>query len=188
MPYTVTVSRTSDDYRRPVNTTETFRAESLDDAKAIALEAYLDRSIEYPTRMQALARAPLAETVFATLHSAFGPSDVDYDASDEEVEAAEEAYEKAKAEARLTLDRLIDPLFDWFQANEDDLFRGEYVPKDLSITIEKDDVECDERPDLESSFEGLFAQLEDELPKAREHAKAAAAITGALQAKGKGKK
>jgi hypothetical protein len=174
MPYTVTVSMTADDYKRPVNTTETFRAESLHDAKAIALNAYLDRTIEYPSRMKALARAPLAETVFATLHSAFGSFEVDEDADADAEEAAQEAHEKTQAEARLGLVRLIDPLFDWFKDNEATIFRGEYVPKDLSITIEKDGVECDERPDLEDSFESLFAQLEEELPEAREEAKAAA--------------
>jgi hypothetical protein len=170
MTYTVTVSMTADDYKRPVNSISAFRAETLDDAMAIALNEYLDRVVEYPTRMKALARAPLAETVFATLHSAFGPFEIDEDADADAEEAAQEAHEKAQAEARMGLGRLIEPLFNWFQENEDTLFRGEYVPKDLAIVIEKDDVDCDPRPNLEDSFESLFAQLEDELPEAREEA------------------
>lgn len=183
MSYTVTVSTTSDDYKRPTNDVRTYRAETIDDARAIALEAYFEEVIDRPWRVKALAKASsVAETVFAVLQPAFSDFEPDEDADDDAVEAAEEAHEKAKEEARLKVGQVIEPLIEWLQENEQEVFRGEYVPQTIEVVIKRDDEEFDERPDLGDSFESLYYQLGEALTEVREEAAKAAE---APKAKGK---
>lgn len=168
MPYTVTISSTIDDYKRPYNNVSTYRTETVEDAMAIALDAYFEKLLDYSLRLKALARSPIAEKVLAALQPAFSDFEADGDADDE---AAEAAHEKAKEEARLKLnqtDQVIRPLVEWLQENEQKVFRGEEVPQTIKVVIEKDNEKLDERPDLEDCFESLYYQLDEALTEVRE--------------------
>lgn len=182
MPYTIITSYTADDYKRPVNRTERILAETFEDAKALAVGEYLDRLTSMGLE-RVVARAPNAPLFFEILSKAFGSFPGAAEGEDEE--AAEEAFEARRADGLLELGNIVDPFFDYVQENEDELFRGEYVPKSFSLTIEKDDADFAE-PDLEDKLGAFFTNFEEEYAKAREEAaKAPAKKAPAKKAKAK---
>lgn len=174
MAYTIITSYTADDYKRPVNQTEHILAETLENAKALAVGEYLDRLTD-SGRERVIARSPKAALFFEILSKAFGEFPGAAEGEDED--AAEEAFEKRRADGLLELSNIVEPLFDYLQENEDELFRGEYVPKTLSVTVEKDDAEY-AKPDLEERLEGFFFNFEREYQEAREEAASASAKKG----------
>lgn len=186
MPYTIITSYTADDYKRPVNRTERILAETFEDAKALAVGEYLDRLTSMGLE-RVVARAPSAPLFFEILSKAFGSFSGAAEGEDEE--AAEEAFEARRADGLLELGNIVDPFFDYVQENEDELFRGEYVPKSFALIIEKDDAEY-AKPDLEDRLGEFFANFEDEYQKAREEeaAKAPAKKAPAKKAKAKAKR
>lgn len=179
MAYTIITSYTADDYKRPVNQTERILAETFEDAKALAVGEYLDRVTSMGIE-RVVARAPEAALFFEILSKAFGSFPGAAEGEDEE--AAEEAFERRRADGLLELGNIVDPFFAYMQENEDELFRGEYVPKSFSLTIEKDDAEY-AKPDLEERLEGFFFNFEDEYQKAREEEAAKAPAKKAKKAK-----
>lgn len=161
MSYIIIVSSTSDDYKRPVNTTRRIMAETLEDAKALAVTEYLNRIEGYEARV---AKAPEAPAFFKALNKAFGffPGG----AHDEDEEQAEKEFEKQQEEGLRELPELVEPLFNFFQDNERSLFRGEYVPNFFSLTLEEDDADF-KKPDIEETFKDFFYRFEqvyDQVP------------------------
>ena len=155
MSYIIITSSTSDDYKRPVNTTRRIMAETLEDAKALAVCEYINHFEGYEGRITNAAEVRLA---FKALNKAFGyfPGVKD----DEDEEQAEAAFEKQQKEGLQELPSLVDVLFNFFQDNERQLFQGEYVPIFFSLAVEKN-VPVYQKPDINDTLKDFFYRLEE---------------------------
>jgi hypothetical protein len=130
-------------------------AETLEDAKALAVCEYVNRLEGYEGRF---AKAVEVTVLFKALNKAFGyfPGAKD----DEDEEQAQALFEKQQQESLLELPNFVEPLFKFFQDNERRLFKGEYVPSFFSLTVEKNEPNY-QKPDLNDTLKDLFYRLEE---------------------------
>jgi hypothetical protein len=154
MSYIIITSSTSDDYKRPVNTTHRIMAETLEDAKALAVIEYVNRLEGYEGR---IAKSKEAPQFFKVLNSAFGffPGVEE----DEDEELAEQEFEEQREVALQELPELVNAMFDFFQDNERSLFQGEYVPSFFSLKVEKNEPFY-EKPDVNDTLKDFFYRFE----------------------------
>jgi len=154
MSYIIVTSSTSDDYKRPVNRTRRIMAETLEDAKALAVSEYLNNFEGYENRIAESEEAP---QFFKALNKAFGyfPGAQD----DEDEELAEQAFEKQCEEGVRELPELVELMFKFFQDNERKLFQGEYVPNFFSLTVEKNEPVY-KKPDVNDTLKDFFYRFE----------------------------
>lgn len=137
--YMVSISETSDDYKRPYGSSTSYLAESLEDAKKHAVMSYISAVME--GKAGQMLESEEGQRIFNEMKTVM------------EGKTADE--KKAKF-----FNSLIEPLYNYFSKNEDELFVGEYVPQCIHITIEKATIA--KAPDISASMSELYNAFSEE--------------------------